>query len=61
MRAQGGRRRGFLQNSQREADAGSTIFAVVMAWPVWRWVWSAQWTSRPPTVVGRALRPTVRG
>ena len=35
--------------------------AVVTNWPVWRWVWSAQWTSRLPTVVGSCLRPTPRG
>ncbi len=38
----------------------SNSFAVVTAWPMWRWVWSAQWTSRPPTVVGSAARPTPR-
>jgi len=35
--------------------------AVVTNWPVWRWVWSAQWIKRPATVVESWLRPTPAG
>jgi len=32
-----------------------------MACPTCRCVWSATWTSKPPSVVGKRLLPTVRG
>ena len=32
--------------------------AVVMTWPVWRWVCSAAWKRRPRTVLGRRALPT---
>src|SRR4029453_12462935 len=38
-----------------------TTFAVVIIWPAWRVQCSAPWKSRPRTVVGSCLRPTLRG
>ena len=60
---------GMRDHSQTQAEVelliqgrdAATIFAVVMAWPTWRWVWSAMWTSKPATVVGNCFLPTVRG
>src|ERR1700704_3764354 len=38
----------------------TTIFAVMIAWPTCRCVWSATWTSSPPTEVGSCFLPTLR-
>ena len=56
-----GDRTGTNSSHASQARGAVTIFAVVMAWPTWRWVWSAMWTSRPADGGGQLFLPDGAG